>query len=78
MYFDTVTAALLMEGHGPYVWSAYAISLAVLVALLLIPRRRQQRLLRELRGEARRQRGAGSAHRSLQTQTPADAGTEVS
>jgi heme exporter protein D len=60
MYFDSVAAALAMDGHGAYVWSAYALSLLVLVYVVSAPLRRQRRLLRELRGEARR-----NADRSL-------------
>ncbi len=56
MYFESFQAALLMDGHGPYVWGAYALSLAVLLSMLLAPRRRRQRLLRERRGERRRAR----------------------
>jgi heme exporter protein D len=60
MYFDSVAAALTMDGHGAYVWSAYALSLLVLVYVVSAPLRRQRNLLRELRGEARR-----NADRSL-------------
>ncbi|WOJ93983.1 heme exporter protein CcmD [Congregibacter variabilis] len=56
MYFDSVAAALTMDGHGPYVWSAYAITLAVMSLLILSPLIRKRRLLRELRGEHRRNR----------------------
>ena len=58
MYFDSLQALLHMEGHGIYVWSAYAITLAVVAAILLLPRRRQSRFLRQLAGEMKRQRGA--------------------
>jgi heme exporter protein D len=58
MYFDSLGAALSMDGHGAYVWSAYAISLLVLVLLVRAPRRRQQTFLRHLAGEQkRRQQG---------------------
>lgn len=58
MYFDSLGAALSMDGHGVYVWSAYAISLLVLVLLVRAPRRRQQTFLRHLAGEQkRRQQG---------------------
>jgi heme exporter protein D len=55
MYFDSLGAALSMDGHGAYVWSAYAISLLVLVLLVRAPRRRQQTFLRQLAGEQKRQ-----------------------
>ena len=54
MYFDSVHAALWMNGHGIFVWSAYGITLLVLAQLLLWPWSRRRRLLRELRGEQRR------------------------
>lgn len=54
MYFDSVQAALLMDGHGAYVWVAYAITALVLTQLLVWPFRSRQRLLRELRAEQRR------------------------
>lgn len=54
MYFDSLQAALAMDGHGPYVWGAYALSILVLVMVVSTPYRRQRRLLRELHGEARR------------------------
>ncbi len=58
MYFDSLSAALSIDGHGVYVWSAYAISLLVLVLLVRAPRRRQQTFLRQLAGEQkRRQQG---------------------
>ena len=50
MYFDSVHAALWMNGHGIFVWSAYGITLLVLAQLLLWPWSRRRRLLRELRG----------------------------
>jgi heme exporter protein D len=32
-----------MSGHGPFVWSAYAITLVVLIAVLYAPLARQRR-----------------------------------
>jgi heme exporter protein D len=43
-----------MDGHGAYVWSAYALTLLVVIYLVISPGRRQRRMLRELRGEIRR------------------------
>jgi heme exporter protein D len=54
MFFDSWESLMYMGGHGAYVWAAYAISVLVLALLLLSPLRRQRRLLRELRGAARR------------------------
>ncbi|MFV0277289.1 MAG: heme exporter protein CcmD [Parahaliea sp.] len=54
MYFDTLHAALVMDGHGAFVWSAYAITILVLLILLLTPVLRARRVRRELAGELRR------------------------
>jgi heme exporter protein D len=54
MFFDSWQSMIYMGGHGAYVWAAYVISVLVLVLLMLSPLQRQRRLLRELRGEARR------------------------
>ena len=60
MYFDSLQALLQMDGHGAFVWSAYTITLLVILFLLIAPRRRQARLLRDLAGELRRSQGAPS------------------
>lgn len=48
MYFDSLAALWAMGGHGVYVWSAYAISFAVLLALPLTALKRQRQLKREI------------------------------
>jgi heme exporter protein D len=59
MYFDSLQAALQMDGHGAYVWVAYGITALVLTQLLVWPFRGRQRLLRELRAEQRRKEARG-------------------
>jgi len=54
MYFDSLAAALQMDGHGAFVWSAYLITLGVVVFILYAPRRRERRFLRQLEGQIRR------------------------
>ena len=54
MYFDSVSAALAMDGHGAFVWAAYLIALVVVAILLVAPGRRQKRFLRQLAGEQKR------------------------
>ncbi|PLW67366.1 heme exporter protein CcmD [Pseudohalioglobus lutimaris] len=75
MYFDSFAAMLSMDGHGAYVWSAYAITLVVVGALLLVPLRRQRRLLTELSGELRRNRGAPSQGPSVKEEDSHASGT---
>ena len=58
MYFDSLGAALAMDGHGAFVWSAYLICLLVVVAILVVPVRRKRRFLRQLAGELKRREGS--------------------
>lgn len=56
-------AFLAMGGYAAYVWPAYAVFFAVLLADAIAPRLRRGRILRELRARlarqtARQQRGA--------------------
>ena len=49
---DGVTAVaewLAMGGHGPFVWSAYALSLAALLGICVAPLLRMRTVLRRLR-----------------------------
>ena len=55
MYFESLMALWQMDGHGPYVWSAYGITAAVLVALVWFPLRRKRDLMSLLRIRQRRQ-----------------------
>lgn len=57
MYFESVSAALSMDGHGAFVWSAYLITIVVLAGMLLAPWRRQRRTLRQLAGLFKREAG---------------------
>lgn len=40
---------LAMGGHGPFVWSAYALSLAALLGICVAPLLRMRTVLRRLR-----------------------------
>jgi heme exporter protein D len=42
MYFDSFEAFLQMGKHGPYVWSAYAISFVLILTEVIRAWRRQQ------------------------------------
>jgi heme exporter protein D len=54
MYFDSVQALVYMDGHGAFVWSAYAITAVMLALILVAPRRRARGELRRIAGEIRR------------------------
>ncbi len=53
MYFDSFQALLTMNGHGIYVWPAYLITIVVIIAVLVAPVRRANRLLKQLAAELR-------------------------
>ena len=53
MYFDSLAQLWHMEGHGPYVWGAYAIVLLVLIGLVRAPLARRRRALERVRGRLR-------------------------
>jgi heme exporter protein D len=49
MYFASLADLIAMNGHGIYVWSAYAIGYAVLAALIMQPLARHAALSRQVR-----------------------------
>jgi heme exporter protein D len=61
MYFDTVQAALSMDGHGSFVWVAYLVTLLIISAILLLPTLRRRRLLRRVATELARQESGYAA-----------------
>jgi heme exporter protein D len=58
MYFESLAAVVQMEGHGAFVWSAYFITIGVIVFMVYAPRRREKRFLRQLEGQIRRAEGS--------------------
>ena len=54
MYFESVSGALQMDGHGGYVWSAYVFTALVLTLVLLGPRIKERKILARLKAEQRR------------------------
>jgi len=57
MYFDSLQAALTMEGHGTYVWTAYLVTAVVIIAVLVVPLRRRRRFLLQLGAQSKRAQG---------------------
>ena len=55
MYFDSLSAALAMDGHGVYVWSAYFIAITAIALILILPKRKEKKILAQFAGEFRRQ-----------------------
>ncbi len=67
MYFDSFAALLRMDGHGFYVWLAYAVALCVIIGLLLIPVLQKKRFVRAFNQTTKRQRPAAPAKHELDT-----------
>ena len=63
MYFDSLAAVWHMDGHGFYVWLAYALTLLPLVIMVWLPLKRIRQHWRWLQAEQRRSTAV--------TQTPA-------
>ncbi|CAA0088485.1 Uncharacterised protein [Halioglobus japonicus] len=61
MYFDSLQAVLHMDGHGFYVWAAYAVTLVTLTATVIAPVLRRRRFLRQLAAQLKRAQGATAA-----------------
>lgn len=47
--FDSLQAFVEMGGHGVYVWSAYLVTLAIMLWLLRQPRVREKQLIKQIR-----------------------------
>jgi heme exporter protein D len=46
--FESVADFIAMNGHGPFVWSAYAITFAVLIFLLVSPLLQKKAFIKQL------------------------------
>lgn len=58
MIFANLDEMIHMGGHGPYVWVSYAVTVAGLVALVVMPLLARRRLLRDIARRARRDAAA--------------------
>lgn len=54
MAFESFQEFLRMGDHGPYVWSAYAIALTLIVSNVVLALRGQKQVRREIAGLIRR------------------------
>lgn len=61
--FESWQALWQMAGHGPYVWSAVAVTGLVMAMLIAAPLRRRRQLLNEIRKEQQRARRRIQAER---------------
>lgn len=63
MAFESWQAFWHMGGHGPFVWSSYAVTLVVMAGLVLQPLLRRRRLLREIHARDAREKNRAAAAR---------------
>lgn len=68
MYFDSLTAVAHMDGHGIYVWLAYAITMVLLSWLLWSPLRELRKRKLWIVAEARRRAASTNATPEAETQ----------
>jgi heme exporter protein D len=55
MYFTSFEHLINMDGHGFYVWFCYAFFVLLVAGNIWTARRRQQRLLKQIKSQLRRQ-----------------------
>jgi heme exporter protein CcmD len=55
MYFENIAALINMSGHGVYVWSSVAVTLAAMLWLVIAPLFKQRELLQEVSRDIQRQ-----------------------
>lgn len=53
--FESINDFIQMGGHGYYVWSAYLISLSVLIWLVVSPLQRKRKFMQEMIRQQRRE-----------------------
>ncbi len=56
MYFDSVSDLITMDGHGIYVWVAYAVCFSLLVGFALQTWKEQTSIKQRIKLELRRAR----------------------
>ena len=54
MYFDSLQALLVMNGHGAFVWSAVLISVLLMASQVIIPMLRTRRFYAQQLQQMRR------------------------
>lgn len=55
MEFSSFSEFIAMGKHGPFVWSAYGITLVVVLANIIIPMRRKKALLEDIKRKVKRE-----------------------
>ena len=57
-YFASFSDFMWMEGHGPYVWVSYALTIIVFIGMALGPKLRKSKFVQQQRALAARNEAA--------------------
>jgi len=57
MAFDSFSAFLAMEGHGPYVWTCYAVFVVFVAGMMIWSARRNRAVIEECKRRFDQQQG---------------------
>lgn len=63
MAFDSFSAFIAMEGHGPYVWACYAVFVVLLGGLMIWSARRNRAVYDSCRRRLEQQQGSKDSAR---------------
>lgn len=63
MAFDSFSAFIAMEGHGPYVWACYAVFAVLLVGLMVWSARHNREVFESCRRRHEQQQGSADKAR---------------
>ncbi|TVM07549.1 MAG: heme exporter protein CcmD [Halomonas sp.] len=74
MAFDSFAEFIAMGGHGPYVWSSWAITLLLILVLVWHARVERRQLVEGLKRRARREQARQQQGDSQATLYPVDQG----
>ncbi|MEC7377466.1 MAG: heme exporter protein CcmD [Pseudomonadota bacterium] len=74
MAFDSFSAFVVMEGHGPYVWACYGVFFLLMIALMAGSLRRRRAVIESCRRGYERQ---SDGHGQQASQQPAAAFTRI-
>ncbi|WP_053979522.1 heme exporter protein CcmD [Marinagarivorans algicola] len=60
-YFESAAAFWHMEGHGPYVWVCYVVTMSIFMGLALAPKIRRAKFIKQQRALVARQQASREA-----------------
>lgn len=69
--FENFASFLAMNGHGPFVWFSYGVTIAVMAALVLVPVLRQQKMREAFRRQQRQEEARRRASAERRTRSEA-------